>query len=351
MTSITEVLVQAVFEHPGGHGLSVPQWHRSQDLEVIAVPVAECEADASTPPLAGSLESLLEVVLPRTIQRDSNLVFDDHKLVEKIVPYGSVFPMRQALWADLLQFQNLWGQVVQTTLPPVRVGYVGHDQAAWTAFCDQLQSPVALSWPVQVAVVDSVVEPPPLAQLQAGQVVVPSPTSVYIERVNVRQLERCLDLARLFQRVWLVSSCHSGFPLGGIHIVCQGGPRTEAEAAARRNLSTLTVAFLSVFQRLYARHHRNQGRWQWIQLFPRQLRTVFTEQPVYQAWEDETRRYWQPFQRRPSSPHVTYAPTSPHYRPTSPAYAPTSPSYRPTSPAYAPMHIDSLEPLKISTPH
>jgi len=330
MTSITEVLVQAVFEHPGGHGLSVPPWHRTQDLDVVAVPVSDRDAETLAP-LSGDLESLLAVVLPRTIQREAPLVMDDHKLVEKIVPYHSVFPMRQALWADLLQFQDLWGQVARASAPPVRVGYIGHDQAAWREFWGQLQFPVALDWPVQVAFVDSVVDPPTLAQLRAGHIVLPSPTSVYIERVNVRNLERCLDLARLFQHVWLASSCHSGFPLGGIHIVCQGGPRTEA--TSQRNLTALTTAFLAVFQRLYARHHRNQGRWRWIQLFPRQVRTVFTEQPVYLAWEDEIRRYWQQFQPHPVT---SSAPTSPTYRPTSPMYAPTSPTYRPTSPMYAP---------------
>lgn len=318
---LTELLVHGLFEHVGVQGLRIPQWDRQQDLEVLAALVTPGSDKASSIPL----DTLLSVVLPPGLGLTpaSPPTLDDHKLVEKIVPYTSVLPMRQALFADLAQFEQLWASVVQQHVHP-QVGYHGHDVAAWHAFWQPVQG-VLQATPSHWLLVDSAVDVPPLEQLYAA--LEPSATTVYLERVNVRALDRCWAVAQCFRRVWLVSSCHSGFPLGSLHLVCQDGPWRALDAPVRE--TSVTLAALSVLQRLCVRQHRNFERWKWIQLFPRQLRSALTTQPVYQAWEQERRRFWQTYCPRPPSPPpspVYHHPTSPVYHyPTSPGYAPTSP--------------------------
>lgn len=344
--SMTEVLVKAIFEHPGGGGgLVLLPWDQTKDLDVLSVtlPAAAKEAEPETEVvLPSTFAAEWEAAAwPRALPRDYwNVTLDDHKLVEKIVPYGSVFPQRQALIADLLRCHNLVGQA-KANHSTLTVHYQGHEHEAWQHFWRSTlgSERVQESWPSQIMMVDSVVQPPELDELH--QRLEASPTTVYIERIQPSNLSRCQALASRFQHAWLVSSCHSSFPRGSLHFVGQGYP---AASGSGRTLKVVTAAFLSLQQQLSVRHYRNLQRWHWLQLFPRTTRAVFVQQPVYQAWEEEQRAFWQQWQHPPELKHHC-APTSPvpeHYSaPTSPV--PEQHYVAPTSPLPLPLDANPSE--------
>jgi hypothetical protein len=299
-------MLHAVFSRQDGCGLSVPKINKSLDLDRLSVTISTSNQDLVTQEeVVKRVDIMQAVFLPLDILKERKPVLDDRRLVDKIVPYGSRMSVNQSLFVDLIT----WNEPKILCSRRLRVTYSGQFGTDWYDFWSTLGTDnISFGTPANVLLFDTILNLPPIHNLPSFLV---DESAVYIERVDLGNLNRYCQLAQHFRLSWFVSTCYSAFPRPLIHFIGHGFTMNVRPSI---QFADISVAILSMWQQLCTREYRSNNRWKWISLFPHEQRSVFTTQADFIAWELEfTERFnrWRDVYEDKSQ----YCPTSPQGSP------------------------------------
>jgi hypothetical protein len=293
MDGIVEVMLNAVFERPGGEGIQVPQFDEQKDLSVLHVQMVH-----TSEPEPSQMDQLIKSTMMSGVQIGSNSCYDHQDIV---VPFCTILPPREAFFVDILMFCWKWIKCMDF---PLKLAYSGPELSTWRDVWARTRIPVVETiHQCDVLMVDTLEKPPTIQELTQIH------PRVYIELFDIQLLHRYSRLSTVFESCWIISSPHSGFPYGRFHFI-----GIHFQTSQKKQVVT---PYLSIYQQACVRLHRSIQRLEWIQLYKKTERSKFTNQVAFQKREDEIAAFLNTFKPPPSP---SYNPTSPQqsYHPTSP---------------------------------